>query len=499
VPYRNRRMLLRNGPVYTMDPRLPHVSALAVAGAVIAGGVDVREGDTDAVGHERVDLGGRCVLPGFTDAHVHFQEWSLARMQLDLSGCTSKAEALRRVADAGGEGWLRGRGWEPLRWPDAPVTAADLDAVAGDRPAALWSQDGHTLWVSSAALAATGYEHAASGVLREEEAFEFPLPPPEPLEISRAVRAGIAEANAHGVVAVHDFQRPGGRGLWQRLDADRRLHLRVHMSIPVAMLGAAAALELRAGFGSELVRVGPVKAFMDGALGSGTAWMLDGSGAALLSAGDVDQIAREAAASGLAVAVHAIGDAAVRAALDGLEASRDAWEAVPVPPRIEHAQCLDDADLPRFAALGVTASMQPQHALDDRDLADRAWGVRAAAAYRFRDLLDAGAHLAFGSDAPVAPLDPLAGIAAAVHRTRDGREPWYPDQRLAVADAVLGYTAGAAAAVGDHRRRGLLLPGYAADLVVLDTDIVEHPDRIAAARVVATMLAGRWVHNPPPW
>jgi predicted amidohydrolase YtcJ len=499
VPYRNPRMLLRNGPVYTMDPRLPRVSALAVAGAAIAGGVDVREGDSDAVGHERVDLDGRCVLPAFTDAHVHFQEWSLARVQLDLRGCGSRAEALRRVAAAGGEGWLRGRGWEPVRWPDGPATAADLDAACGERPAALWSQDGHTLWVSSAALRAVGRDAGGSGVLHEREAFEFPVPAPEPLEISRAVRAGVAEANARGVVCVHDFQRPGGRGLWQRLDADRRLHLRVHMAVPVEMLAAAAALELRTGFGSELVRVGPVKAFADGALGSGTAWMLDGSGAALLQADDVAAIAREAAARGLAVAVHAIGDAAVRAALDGLQASRDAWEAVPVPPRIEHAQCVDDSDVPRFAALGVTASMQPIHALDDRDLADRTWGARAAAGYRWHDLTEAGAHLAFGSDAPVADLDPLAGIAAAVHRTGDEREPWYPAQRLAVADAVLGFTAGAAAAVGEQRRRGLLLPGYAADLVVLDTDIVEHPDRIRDARVVATMLAGRWVHGAPPW
>ncbi len=266
VPYRNRRMILHNGPVYTMDPRLPRVSALAVAGAQIAGGVDVREGEVDTVGHERIDLEGRCVLPGFTDAHVHFLEWSLARLQLDLRGCGSKAEALSRVAGASGEGWLRGRGWEPVRWPDGPPSAADLDAVTGARPAALWSQDGHTLWLNSAALA-TAPAAAPGGILRETEAFAFPLPDPEPLERSRAVRAGMTEANARGVVAVHDFQRAGGRGLWQRLDADRRLHLRVHMAVPVERLGAATALELRAGFGSELVRVGPVKVFMDGALG----------------------------------------------------------------------------------------------------------------------------------------------------------------------------------------------------------------------------------------
>ncbi|MEP6642077.1 MAG: amidohydrolase family protein, partial [Gaiellales bacterium] len=189
----------------------------------------------------------------------------------------------------------------------------------------------------------------------------------------------------------------------------------------------------------------------------------------------------------------------VRTALDGLEAARDAWEQVPVMPRIEHAQCIDDADLHRFSELGVTASVQPSHAMDDRDLADRVWGARAAAAGRWRDLLDAGADLAFGSDAPVAELDPLAGIQAAVHRTSDEREPWYPQQAQDVADAVLGFTAGAARAAGDHRRRGLLLLGFAADLVVLDTDIITHPDRIGQAGVVATMLAGRWVYGAPPW
>ncbi len=268
MPYRNRRMILHNGPVYTMDPRLPRVSALAIAGAAIAGGVDVREGDADTVGHERVDLEGRCVLPGFTDAHVHFLEWSLARTQLDLRGCGSKAEAVRRIAGAAtGDGWLRGRGWDAQRWPDGPPAAADLDAVTGERPAALWSQDGHNLWLNSAALAAAP-AGGATGLLRELEAFAFPLPDPEPLERSRAVRAGMAACNARGVVGVHDFQRAGGRGLWQRLDADRRLHLRVHMAVPVERLGAATALELRTGFGSELVRVGPVKVFMDGTLGS---------------------------------------------------------------------------------------------------------------------------------------------------------------------------------------------------------------------------------------
>jgi predicted amidohydrolase YtcJ len=306
-------------------------------------------------------------------------------------------------------------------------------------------------------------------------------------------------ANARGVIGVHDFQAQGGRGLWQRYDADRRLTLRVAMSIPLPAVEAAKALELRTGFGSDLLRMGPVKAFMDGTLGSRTAWMLDGSGEQLLSEDDLADGIAEATACGLAVAVHAIGDGANRAALNAFHRTRELWQQALLRPRIEHAQCLDDADLPRFAELGVIASVQPVHATSDRDLADEIWGERAAKGYRTRDLLDSGAHVVFGADPPIEELDPMAAIQAAVHRTLDDREPWQPAQRIPVADAISCHTAAAAYAVGEERRRGCLLPGLEADLVVLDTDIVAHPERIAGARVVATMLAGRWVHGRPPW
>jgi predicted amidohydrolase YtcJ len=492
-------VILHNGPVYTMDPRLPQVRALSIAGGTIAGGVDVREGMTDTVGHERVDLEGRCVLPGFTDAHVHFLDWALERRWLDLHACGTLAETLAAVAAAEpGQGWLRGRGWLEASWPDGPPTAAALDTVTGERPAALWAHDHHTLWVNSAALRAQGVEHP-TGVLQEWDAWRFPLPPDTPLERSRALRDGIAEANARGVIGVHDFQAHGGRELWQRFDGDRRLTLRVAISVPLPDLAAARALELRTGFGSELVTVGPVKAFMDGTLGSRTAWMLDGSGERLLSEDDLADVIAEATACGLAVAVHAIGDGANRAALNAFQRTREQWQDALLRPRIEHAQCLDDADLPRFAELGVIASVQPVHATSDRDLADEIWGERAAKGYRTRDLLDSGAHVVFGADPPIEELDPMAAIQAAVHRTLDDREPWHPDQRIPVADAISCHTAAAAYAVGEERRRGCLLPGLEADLVVLDTDIVTHPERIAEARVVATMLAGRWVHGRPPW
>jgi predicted amidohydrolase YtcJ len=492
-------LILDNGPIYTMDPRLPQVRALAVAGQLIAGGVDVREGETDTVGHERIDLDGRCVLPGFTDAHVHFLDWALERSWLDLHACRSRAEALAAVAAAApGEGWLRGKGWLEATWSDAPPSASALDEVTGDRPAALWAHDHHTLWLNSAALRAQGVDHA-SGVLHEWEAWDFPLPPASPLERSRALRDGMAEANARGVIGVHDFQAQGGRELWQRYDADRRLTLRVAISIPLPALAAAATLELRGGFGSELVKVGPVKAFMDGTLGSRTAWMLDGSGQQLLSEDELAEAAAQAAGCGLAMAVHAVGDGANRAALNALQRTRERWEQALLRPRIEHVQCLDDGDLPRFAELGVIASVQPVHATSDRDLADAIWGERAAKGYRTRDLLDSGAHVVFGADPPIEPLDPLSAIQAAVHRTLDDREQWRPEQRIPVADAIACHTAAAAYAVGEERWRGCLLPGMAADLVVLDTDIVAQPQRIGQARVVATMLAGRWVHGRPPW
>ena len=278
-------MILHNGPIYTMDPRLPQVRALAVAGALIAGGVDVREGDSDTVGHERIDLDGRCVLPGFTDAHVHFLDWALERTWLDLHGCRSLAEACAAVgAAADGDGWLRGKGWLEATWPDGPPHRAALDEVTGERPAALWAHDHHTLWVNSAALRAAGAEHP-TGVLQEWDAWRFPVPPATSLERSQALREGMAVANARGVIGVHDFQAQGGRGLWQRYDADRRLTLRVAMSIPLPALEAAKALELRTGFGSAL-------------LADGTGEGVHGRHAGIAHGVDAGRIGRAAAVGG---------------------------------------------------------------------------------------------------------------------------------------------------------------------------------------------------------
>ena len=508
-------MILHNGSVRTGDARLPLVRALAVADGVIGGGVDVREGDHSRVSNERIDLDGRCVVPGFTDAHVHFLEWSLSLARLDLSGTRSHSEVLAAAAGApsGEGGWLVGAGWRSSHWPagDPEPHRHALDAACGDRPVVLWAHDHHTAWLSSAALARlpigtarvverdqTG---APTGVLRETAAWRATAALPTPSEhvLDEALARGLQAAHARGVTGIHDFQREHGLAAWQRLHADRRLSLRVWASLPAERLDEIIALGLRSGLGDEWLRIGPVKAFADGTLGSRTASLLEpfadaGRGEALLSAEELADLARRSSDAGLELAVHAIGDAANRAVLDALEATRDHWASRRLRPRIEHAQLLDPADIARFAGLGVTASLQPSHAPSDRAVAEAAWGDRCSGAYALGSLAASGAVLCFGSDAPIEPLDPLAGVQAAV--TRD----WPAAEALAVEAALDGYWGGAAHARQAERRLGRLLPGYAADLVVLERDPVAcPPDEISRIGVVATMVGGRWVHGRPPW
>jgi hypothetical protein len=228
--------------------------------------------------------------------------------------------------------------------------------------------------------------------------------------------------------------------------------------------------------------------------------MLDGSGVVITSGDELAEIVRSAASAGWPVAVHAIGDRANREALDAFEATRDLWAPLGLRQRIEHAQCLDPVDLPRFAEVGVACSVQFSHAPSDRDLAERFWGDRLDGTYAFRSLLESGAVVANGSDAPVEELDPIAGIAAGVRRTIDERPPWRADEAVTVEQALQATTVTPAWLAGDERRRGTLLPGRLADLVVLDRDPVAcEPDALGEIEVVATMVGGRWVHDPPPW
>jgi predicted amidohydrolase YtcJ len=511
----SRCVILENGVVRTLDPSISTARALAIAGDKIAGGVGTHE--TALASPDVVDLGGRCVVPGFTDSHVHFPTWSIAQRQVRLEGTATIEEALDRVRTAAGDvpsgRWLRGLGWRSGDWsPTTEPTRQQLDAVTGDVPTALMARDYHSLWINSAALARADGDLAVaggvvevdergepSGVLREESAWHFRdvyIKTPDD-EYVDAMRAGVRLANSRGVTCVHDKDGwLGALRLFQRIRDESGLSLRVWQSLPHALLDELEAIDFRSGLGDDFLRAGYLKAFMDGTLGSQTARMLDGSGVEITSREELEEIVRRGAAIGWPVAVHAIGDRANRDALDAFEATRDAWSARGLRPRIEHAQCLAPEDVPRFAALGVAASVQFSHATSDRDLADRLWADKTDGAYAFRSLLESGAVVANGSDAPIEELEPLAGIRAGVLRTIDNRPAWHPEQTLDVQQALEATCVTPAWLSGDERRRGKLLPGYLADLVVLSTDPVEDLD---GCEVVATMVGGRWVYNPPPW
>ncbi len=507
-------MFLTNGVIRTMDPALPTTASLVLAGPLVAGGVGTHESALPTP--DRVDLRGRCVLPAFADAHVHFPTWALAQNDVRLDGAASLAEALDRVRrHTTGGTWIRGTGWRDASWEPKPTKDA-LDEITGSTPTALWAKDYHSLWLNSAALALAGGELQVAGgvverdatgeptgILREESAWRFRERFVQIAESEwvDATRVGIRLANSRGVASVHDKDGwLGAASIFGRIHEREGLTMRVFQSLPADRVTALAELGLRAGMGDDFLRLGYLKCFMDGTLGSQTAWMLDGSGVRITSGDDLAEIIRAGAAAGWPISVHAIGDAANRAALDAFEATRDLWQPLGLRHRIEHCQCLAPEDIPRFAELGIACSVQFAHAPSDRDLADRFWGEKAAGAYAFRSLWDSGAVVANGSDAPVEELDPLAGIRAGVFRTINERDAWHPDETLTVEQALIASTVNPAWLAGDERRRGSLVPGHLADLVVLNRDpVTASAEDLSEIEVVATMVGGRWVHNPPPW
>jgi predicted amidohydrolase YtcJ len=508
-------VILANGVVRTMDASLPTAGALAIAGDRVAGGVGTHE--TALASPDVVDLGGRCVIPGITDSHVHFPTWSVARRLIRLEDAGSAEDAAARVK-SGLDGlapgrWLRAQGFRETEWPAAP-TRQVLDAVTGDVPAALISKDYHAVWLNSAAIARTGGDLRAyavhggvveldegdepTGLIREESAWRFKEDHLEYAddEYREALHTGLNVASSRGVTAIHDKDGwlPSIPRLWQELERKNALPVRVWQSIPHEQLDGVAAAGLASGLGSDRLRLGYLKVFMDGTLGSQTALMTDGTGVEITSRDELADILRRSARARWPVAVHAIGDLANRNALDAFEETQDEWRPAGLRHRIEHAQCLRPEDVGRFAELGLTASVQFSHPPSDEELAKRFWSDRLDGTYSFRGLLDAGTRLVNGSDAPIEELDPWGGLCAGV------LHHWRPDQRVTVDEALAAVTVAPAWQTYDERRRGKLLPGYLADLVVLDRDPLAIPlDELTEVQVVATMVGGRWTHNPPPW
>ncbi|GAA3236799.1 amidohydrolase family protein [Pseudonocardia petroleophila] len=451
----------------------------------------------EAPGAEVVDLDGRWLGPGMWDNHVHLDEYALNRMRLDVSGAASAAAAAGLVAerlrtappDPGVP--LVGFGFRDALWTDTP-TAAMLDRAGGDVPVVLVSADLHCCWVNGAAARRFG---TGAGVVREtggqrlrEELARLPR-----AAVDRQVAAVLAEAAARGTVGIVDFQEPWQLDTWTDRFSGAPGSLRVVAAVWPSHLDDAVARGLRTGDvvpgTGDLLTAGPLKILTDGSLNTRTAYCHDPydvppdaahpCGMLLVPPDELDPLMRRATAAGIDVAVHAIGDRANALVLD-------AFAATGAAGRIEHAQLLSDADVGRFAALGVVASVQPEHAVDDRDVADRHWAGRTHRAFAYRSLLDAGAVLALGSDAPVAPLDPWVTLAAAVHRSGDDRPPWHPEQHLPL-DVALAASAGPDGPVAVGRR---------ADLVVTDRDPrTAAPGALRSMPVAGTLLGGRWTHR----
>ena len=484
------------GPLLVTDVRLgpggPPADLRIADGRVL----DVTPPGADPDGAHVLPGNGATALPGLRDRHVHLSQWATMRRQVDLSGAGSAAQAATLVAGRPvrpGE-LVSGFGFRDGLWPDQPHKDLLEAALPGQR-VALVSADLHSVWLSPAALAWIGLDHP-TGLLREQPCWDARAAladVPDSGEVDDWALQALQAAAARGVTGILDFEFTDTVTAWSRRSKRcGRLPVRVEAAIFRPLLEATIEAGLRsgdqvAGTGG-LVTVGPCKVLMDGSLNTRTALCrdpypgMDGPQAHGLLTQDPDELTltmKRAAEKGIPFAVHAIGDEANRLALD-------CFAAAGTGGRIEHAQLVDPADLPRFARLGVLASVQPGHAPEDRDVADRHWAGHTADAFPYRSLLAAGATLELGSDAPVSRLDPWYAIACAVRRSADEREAWHAEQALTVEQAL-------ACSTGGRLRPAAGMP---ADLVLTGADPLTVPvTDLARMPVLATVVAGRVVHR----
>ncbi|MGJ0388112.1 amidohydrolase family protein [Microbacterium sp. CGR1] len=443
-----------------------------------------------------LDGGGAWAVPGLWDNHVHTVQWALATERVTLGGAASAAEAAAIMAASAPlpDGRKVGSGFRDAMWPDAP-TLALLDGATGSIPTYLINADVHSTWLNSAALSLEGFT-SSDGMLREQDAFEISrrLNAVDPARGDVAVGAAGERAASRGVTGLVDFDMAWNADAWPRRVAAGFAAHRVEFAVYPFDLTRAIAAGLRTGElhetpdapedGRGLVHVGPLKIISDGSLGTRTAACShsypgdpENFGVLTVPPAELTELLTVATGAGLSVAVHAIGDRAVTGALDAFTVSGAVGT-------IEHAQLVRHADLARFGRLGVIASVQPQHALDDRDLVGKHWAGQTSIGYPLGALRDAGVELRFGSDAPVAPLDPWQAIAAAVTRTDDDRDPWHPEERLTREQALQASV------------RTALRPGEVADIVLCGLDpLTASGSDLRGMPVVATMVAGRVTHG----
>ena len=535
-------LLLLNGKVWTVDKAQPEAEAVALwGGRILAVGKSADLKPLAGPKTRVIDLQGKRVLPGFFDSHIHMLGGGTRLAQVSLKDCKDEAEFGKRLREFDQklprDRWLLGGDWDHDRTFNGTLPTAELlDKYLPDRPALLRRYDGHMAVANSRALKLASVTakttDPAGGViyrkpnsmeptgLLRDNAMELVaklVPAPSDGEIAEGIRAALGECARNGVTSVVDMDgnEQGTRQRlfrhYQQLVKSGQLTCRVDLRWPLADWQALADLGVQAGFGDDWLRIGGLKGFVDGSLGSSTARFFapydhepNNSGVYLTPLGTLREQILQADKAGLAVCIHAIGDRANAELLDIFADVAKTNGARDRRFRIEHAQHLRPADYPRFAQLGVVPSLQPFHIADDGRFAEGRIGAkRCASSYANRALLDAGAKAAFGSDWSVVPVNPLLGIDAAVHRrTLDGKHPkgWHPAQCITVPEAIEAYTLTGAYATFTERDRGSITVGKLADLVVLSRDILAPAEReaIATAEVVLTVAGGKVVFEAKP-
>ncbi len=548
-------LIIRNARVITMDAAKPAAQAIALNGPLIAAvGSDADVMNLAGPDTRVIDAHGATVMPGFIESHLHIFHGSASLTRLDLTGVRGK-QALSRVladwsANHPGGGIIFANQGSYTMFGDQPTTRQLLDDVCPDRPFAMQSPDFHTCWANTAALKAAGILHGrdcitgseivmaadgtATGELLEPDAYldvvaltetggreslgittaRDPHPPASPQERAADIatlRKGLDYCASLGITSMHNMDGTVYQcELLHEIEREHGLKCRIevpfHYKNDKTLADLEEAEHMRRTWTSDFLWCSHVKLFMDGVLDSGTAFVLDGYpdnpdhvGDPLFTQAEFIEIATEVDRRGFQIAVHAIGDAAVRRTLDGYEAARNANGPRDSRHRIEHIEIIDEADIPRLAGLGVIASMQPLHALGtggfpNEPTASRIGKAKLPRAFAWNTLRDAGAKMCFASDWPVSPVDPLLSLQAAM--TREKLDPAHPDQRQSLHQVIHGYTAGGAYAEFNEHRKGALKPGYMADLVMLDGDIeATAPDKVTGLKVALTICGGQVTHE----
>src|ERR1039457_309440 len=526
-------LVIINASVHTMDEAHPTAEAVAILGNRIAAiGSTAEIHPLAGKGTRVIDAAGKTVFPGFNDAHVHFLMGGFSLANVDLRDASSTEELARRLGAYAKKlpkgRWILGGDWDHERWPGAPLPTREMiDAATPDHPVFVNRLDGHMALANSVALKLAGVTKETkdppggvivrdtktgepTGILKDgaESLVDRVVPEKTFDEKHIAAKAATDHAAQVGVTSLTDMSADGDVGLYQYMLERGELKTRIYAIRSIVSWEALAKTGVRAAFGSDRLRIGGLKGFADGSLGSTTAFFFEPYNDApdtrgllfdqMLPEGTMLKRVEGADKLGLQIMIHAIGE---EAKLRILEIYRQAAEKNGPRDRrfrIEHAQHLRASEIPRFGSQKVIASMQPYHAADDGRWCDRRIGpARARSAYAFRSLLDGGAVLALGTDWTVAPLDPLLGLKAAVTRqTLDGKHPdgWLPEQKITLDEAIRAFTVGSAYAEFAENVKGTIIPGKLADLVMLDRDLYQiNPAEIDKARVVLTVMDGQVV------